>query len=118
MEPQNKMKTLLDKRNTKFGPQIEGLSYRKSQSGSSSPNRQLSSDYWGTTKVRHRKLEETTNDRRWDRFGTLIISGSKDHRICFRDEIGEGHVGVIKEVESYKQYYKSKAFISCSCTIF
>ena len=118
VEPHSNMKQLLDKRYTKFGPAIEGLSYQKSRSGSSSPKRQLSSDYWGTTKVRCRKLEEVPNEGRIDRFGTYIISGSKDHRICFRDEIGEGKVGIIKEVESYKSYYKSKTFISCSCTIF
>ncbi|CAI2375717.1 unnamed protein product [Moneuplotes crassus] len=112
------MKSLLSRRHTKVAPAIEGLSYKKSNSRSSSPNRELSSEFCGTAKPHYRKLEETQAEGRCDRFGTLIISGSKEHRICFRDEIGEGKVDIIKEVESYKTYYKSKTFISCSCNIF
>lgn len=120
LEPRFNMKKLLNKRKSKQIPNIDGLSYNKSSdSDSSSVDRKLSTEYAGTMKVFHRKLEETDqNDGRWDRFGTLIISGSKDHRICFRDEVGEGSVEIVKEVESYKMYYKNKAFLTCTCTIF
>ena len=56
------------------------------------------------------KLEEEPLDHRFDRFGNLILNGSKDHRIWFRDEIGEGTVEIVKEVESYKAYYKKNYY--------
>jgi hypothetical protein len=119
LEPRdNKIKSLLAKRNSKQTPQIEGLSYRKMwDSESDSMGRKLSSEYAGTMKVFHKKLDDTQNDGRCDRFGNLIISGSKEHRIWFRDEVGEGHVEIVKEVESYKVYYKDKSFISWSWII-
>lgn len=124
LEPRrNNFKHLMNKRNSKQAPRIKGLSFNRSSSSSggsrssSSSDRKLSSEYAGTMKVYHKKLEDTQYEGRWDRYGTLIISGSKDHKICFRDEVGEGNIEVVKEVECYKEYYKNKAFAAWTCTI-
>ena len=58
------------------------------------------------------KLDESNNDQRCDRFGNIIVPGAKDHRIWFKDEIGEGPVEQINEVEWYKYYYKEQSFIT------
>jgi hypothetical protein len=81
LEPRLGMKKFFyTKRGSRQVPKIEGLSFQKSSEESSSADRKLSTEYAGTMKVYHKKLDET-QEQRCDRFGTLIISGSKDHRV-------------------------------------
>ena len=63
------------------------------------------------------KLDESNYDARWDRFGNLIVPGAKDHRIWFWDEIGQGPVEQVREIESYKMYYKEQSFITWNWVI-
>lgn len=66
-----------------------------------------------------------TDTLRQDRFGNIIYN-VKDgrqpkHKICFKDEVGEGKIAEINHVASYKKYNKqgvdgTKTF--CTCEIF
>jgi hypothetical protein len=64
-----------------------------------------------------------SNSIRIDRGGTVIVSGSKSHRICFADEVSgtPRAIAEVHQVESLKTFNFGNRFVngenSCVCTI-
>lgn len=67
------------------------------------------------------KSSECRSDTlRIDRSGTLIVAGSKSHRVCFADEHREQPIAKIHHVESLKLWNLGNRFDrehGCICTI-
>ena len=65
----------------------------------------------------------TTNSIRVDRGGTVIVPGSKSHRVSFADEqVGTPRaIAQVHKVESFKSFNFGNRFVegenSCVCTI-
>lgn len=43
---------------------------------------------------------------RKDKFGTKIVRGMKEHKICFIDEACNKDIAKVHYVESYKEFYQ------------
>jgi len=65
----------------------------------------------------------TTNSIRVDRDGTVILPGSKSHRVCFADELrgSPRAIAQVHQVESLKSFNFGNRFVdgenSCVCKI-
>lgn len=71
-------------------------------------------------KLRKRQgSKETKDGRRIDRYGTKILRGkNRKHKVTFWDEVGEGQLAKVIEVESYKEYnVENHGSSTCSCII-